>query len=248
MDNDHITTHLNHSYKNPPKINMLSKETKSIIEQFISKSISYTKFKYNSVIYTIGDCLFIKDSDNSFSIGELVKIIPSNGIKSMPYWPTIRVKWYYKKTEINWEENGITSAFYDAISEYEVFKSNHYDTIFIESVLCKCKVLPIKEYQIQEENSDIIFFTRARYDPLTHIITPSIDQWERICSCNAPVNPDLLYINCDQCNNWFHPPCEGLSNEEVEIIKNFYCRKCTQKNPTLIISLNPNDDDHDHEK
>lgn len=241
MDNNQTVTHKKHSYKNPRRINMPSKETKNIIEEFISNDIPYTKFKYDNVIYKIGDCMFIKDSNDTFSIGKLVKIISANGIKSLPFWPTIKVKWFYKKKEINWEKNGITSSFYDSISEYEVFKSKHYDIIFIESVLCKCTVLPIQEYQIQKENSDLIFFTRARYDPLTQIITPPIDQWERSCSCNAPVNPDLLYIKCDQCDNWFHPTCEGLSNEEAKIINEFYCQKCIQSKKKLINGLNPHD-------
>ncbi len=51
---------------------------------------------------------------------------------------------YYKKSDINREKNGLKEDFlFNSISEYEVFKSNHTDIIYIETIISACKV---KEY------------------------------------------------------------------------------------------------------
>lgn len=50
-------------------------------------------------------------------------------------------KRFYKKTDINREKNCLTDdRIFNSISEFEVFKSNHTDIIFIESVISPCKV------------------------------------------------------------------------------------------------------------
>jgi len=47
----------------------------------------------------------------------------------------------YKKTDINREKNGLSSdEKYNSISEFEVFKSNHRDVIFIETIISACTV------------------------------------------------------------------------------------------------------------
>lgn len=47
----------------------------------------------------------------------------------------------YKKTDLNREKNGLSSdEKFNSISEFEVFKSNHRDTIFIETIISACTV------------------------------------------------------------------------------------------------------------
>jgi hypothetical protein len=49
---------------------------------------------------------------------------------------------YYKKSDINREKNCLQDdTIFNSVSEFEVFKSNHTDTIFIETVISQCKVI-----------------------------------------------------------------------------------------------------------
>jgi hypothetical protein len=64
------------------------------VKKLIQPGINYCKIKYKNEIYSIGDCLLIRDeAEDSFLIGKLVKIIQYNGYKKYPYWPTIQVQW-----------------------------------------------------------------------------------------------------------------------------------------------------------
>jgi hypothetical protein len=114
------------------------------IQKIVSPNVNYNKIKYKSDIYSIGDYLMVRDVNDGFLIGKLIKIIQFNGMKKYPYWPSIQVQWYYKKSDISREKNGLTDdVIFNSISEYELFKSTHKDTIFIETVLCACKVYTI---------------------------------------------------------------------------------------------------------
>lgn len=49
---------------------------------------------------------------------------------------------FYKKKDINREKNGLKDdKIFNSISEFELFKSNHTDIIFIETVISPCKVI-----------------------------------------------------------------------------------------------------------
>jgi hypothetical protein len=64
------------------------------IKKLISPNIAYNKIKYKNEIFSIGDCLLIRDEgDDSYLIGKLVKINQFNGYKKYPYWPTIQIQW-----------------------------------------------------------------------------------------------------------------------------------------------------------
>ena len=199
------------------------------ITNFIIHNSPYTQFKFNSVIYSIGDCMKIKDVSNTFSIGKLIRIIPTKGIKSIPFWPSIEVQWFYKKNEIDLSKNGIDQRTYDNISDYELFSSSHKDIILTETVISPCKVLSFEDYQNIEDNTDTIFFTRANYDIKSKLLSPPVSQWEKLCSCRMPLNPDVMYIECDTCKQWFHPQCQGLTDEEAEKLDEFYCDKCKKR-------------------
>lgn len=63
------------------------------IRKIVSLDQPYKKIKYKNEIYTLGDVLLIRDVSEGFLIGKLIKVIPSNGIKKYPWWPTIQVQW-----------------------------------------------------------------------------------------------------------------------------------------------------------
>lgn len=55
---------------------------------------------------------------------------------------------------------------------------------------------------------------------------PPMGEWEKMCSCNNPFNPDMLYIICEKCEKWYHPKHCGISDEEARKLNKFYCRSC----------------------
>ena len=63
------------------------------IRKIVSPKIFYNKIKYKSDIYSIGDCILIRDSNEGFLVAKLEKIIKNNGYKKYPFWPTIEVQW-----------------------------------------------------------------------------------------------------------------------------------------------------------
>ena len=126
----------------PDKLNELAKNKQGLekIKKYVDPELSYDSIKFRNIIFKIGDVLLIQASEENL-IGELIKIIPTNGIKEYPFWPTIQVKWYYKKKDINRKKNNLLNQQnFDALSDYELFPSNHKDIIYIESILNKCKV------------------------------------------------------------------------------------------------------------
>ena len=202
------------------------KEKMEKIQNLISPDTSYTKLKYRDIYYSVGDKLIIFSSNENL-IGELVRIIPTNGIKRYPCWPTIEVRWFYKKTDLNRKKNNLLDdRNYNSISDYELFPTEHRDIVFIETVMCKCEVYTYEEYEALAEHTEMTFFSRARYDPKNQILIPKFDDWVRGCVCQRPLNPDQLYIKCDGCNGWYHPECCGLTREEADTLTSFFCPRC----------------------
>ena len=205
------------------------KEKLENIKSMVSPDTSYTKLKFKSVYYSVGDKLIIFASNENL-IGELIKIIPTNGIKRYPCWPTIEVRWYYKKTDLNRKKNNlIDERNYNSISDYELFPTEHKDVIFIETVIGKCDVYTYEEYEALDDHTETTFFSRAKYDPKNQLLIPRFDDWSKGCVCQRPLNPDQLYIKCDGCNGWFHPECCGLTEEQADKINSFYCPGCKGK-------------------
>ena len=103
------------------KLNELAKNKQGLekLKKYIDSDLNYDSIKFRNIIFKIGDVLLIQASEENL-IGELIKIIPTNGIKEYPFWPTIQVKWYYKKKDINRKKNNLQNQQnYDALSEYE---------------------------------------------------------------------------------------------------------------------------------
>lgn len=208
----------------------LEEKPKDILHKTLSKKRTYTKFKYKGEIYKIGDSMMIQDQGGKYSIAKLLSIIPSSGIKEHSLWPSIKVQWYYSKTDINREKNGLNEDInYNSLSNFEVFNSPHTDIIYIETVVCKCFVVSLEDYCKLEEPSEVTYFQRAEYDPIKQFLKPPYDKWEKICKCKTPFNPDVLYLKCDKCMKYYHPYCVGINEEEAEKLDLFFCDECKEK-------------------
>jgi hypothetical protein len=200
------------------------------IRKVVSTTISYDKVKYKSETYQLGDCLMIRDFGEGYLIGKLIKVVQEDGFKKYPWWPTIQVQWYYKKSDINREKNGLADdKMFNSISDFEVFKSNHCDIIFIETVMSKCKIYSYEEYESLREHTQSTFFCRASYDPVKQLFDPPFSEWQKSCHCQIPLNPDQLYIKCDKCEMWFHPKCCGIADEDIAKISEYFCSTCLEK-------------------
>ena len=213
------------------KLIELSKDKQGLekLKKFVDSNLTYDSIKFRNIIFKIGDVLLIQASEEHL-IGELIKIIPINGIKEYPFWPTIQVKWYYKKKDINRKKNNLLiQQNFDALSDYELFSTNHKDIVFIETILMKVNIYSYDEYDSMEEHNEYTFFTRAKYDPGNEVLIPRFNDWKKGCVCQKPLNPDQLYIKCDECNGWFHPNCCGIKDEDIEKINKFFCPFCKKK-------------------
>lgn len=209
------------------KTDLIMKE----IDQYLNVSLPFEHFKYNNVFYSINDILLIKSSSSDetfFSLGRLIRIIPKNGIASNPKWPSIEVEWFYQKSElVRSKINSLNDDnYYESISDDEVFRSNHCDIIFIETVAGKAKVVSIDEYIETSDEEKNVFFTRASYNPFNFELSPPIEKWKKYCYCQMPFNPNLLYVKCDKCEKWFHVKCVGVKEDEVNEAQSFFCRDC----------------------
>jgi hypothetical protein len=102
------------------------------------------------------------------------------------------------------------------IGDNEVFPTNHHDKIYVDCIFGKCKVYSIQEYDELDSIDNLTYFTRSNYNPLQKVLDPPYHQWESFCTCLKPLNPNMLYIKCDECNKWYHPQCMGLSDDEAQ--------------------------------
>ena len=185
----------NNQINTQDKLNELSKNKQSLekLKKYVDSNLTYDSIKFRDMIFKVGDVLLIQASEENL-IGELIKIIPINGIKEYPFWPTVQVKWYYKKKDINRKKNNLLNQQnYDSLSDYELFPSNHKDIIYIESIINKCKVYTYEEYDNIADPSDLTFFTRAKYEIHTELLNPKFDDWKKGCICQKPLNLDIIF-------------------------------------------------------
>ncbi|KAI0215588.1 CXXC-type zinc finger protein 1 [Lamellibrachia satsuma] len=72
-------------------------------------------------------------------------------------------------------------------------------------------------------------------DPLK--LTPGSEQdrddsVERYCVCRS-TDVSTFMIGCDNCNEWYHGACIGVTQHDAQSIKKFFCKICQEKNSSL---------------
>ncbi|KAK0465132.1 uncharacterized protein EV420DRAFT_941613 [Desarmillaria tabescens] len=53
------------------------------------------------------------------------------------------------------------------------------------------------------------------------------------CVCKRKYDEGRTMIGCDKCDDWYHMQCVNMSELEVELVDQFICPPCIQKNPQL---------------
>jgi hypothetical protein len=117
---------------------------------------------------------------------------------------SVLVTWVYRPEDIV----GGRKAFHGA---REVMVSDHSDVVSAGSILGKCTVVTLREYEdiVAGGGRDdaALFFTRFRYSAAKKVCTPRLVP--AFCSCSMPYNPDAGHMCActGGCRDWYHVPC-----------------------------------------
>lgn len=157
-----------------------------------------SQLKFKGQIYNVGDCLMLRESNVKILVCKLLEIIPSGGIPNYEEWPSIRVQWYYHWSELDLVNLGIKEQDFIYLGENELFYSDHSETVYIDSILGKCEVFSIQDYDSIDTIEDNAYYSRATFITKEGRLEPPFVSWETLCTCNKPMNPNLLTIGCDR--------------------------------------------------
>ncbi|GLB36191.1 putative PHD-finger [Lyophyllum shimeji] len=53
------------------------------------------------------------------------------------------------------------------------------------------------------------------------------------CVCKTKYDEDRCMIACDRCDDWYHTQCVNMPELEVDLVDQFFCPPCIEKNPHL---------------
>ncbi|KAF8626522.1 hypothetical protein AX15_004827 [Amanita polypyramis BW_CC] len=53
------------------------------------------------------------------------------------------------------------------------------------------------------------------------------------CVCKTRYDEDRLMIACDRCDEWYHTQCVNISDLVVDLVDQFFCPTCIQRNPHM---------------
>lgn len=140
--------------------NLMNENSEQTKKNCINQKI-YSKFRYQGSIYSVGDTVMLSDGENGFYVAKIVKVIVKNGIISSKQWPSIQVQWYYRKNDIVLSNSNATYKV--GLSDNEVFISDHYENVIIESIISKCTVKSADDYE-KGVIDDKTFFSRSTYN------------------------------------------------------------------------------------
>ncbi|XP_056171197.1 chromatin remodeling protein EBS-like isoform X1 [Syzygium oleosum] len=130
----------------------------------------------------------------------------------------VHVRWYYRPEE----SAGGRRQFHGA---KELFLSDHYDVQSAHTIEGKCVVHTFKNYTKLENVEAEDYFYRFEYKAATGGFTP--DGVAVYCKCEMPYNPDDLMVQCEECKDWFHPSCMGMTIEDAKTLDRFLCSDCS---------------------
>ena len=166
--------------------------------------------------FRVGDTITLRPptvNENPF-IGRIHEVRKTN--KSLKLY----VSWFYRPEEAR----GGRKAFH---GEKELFTSDHYDWVAKSSINGHCSVHKLKEYQMLKEVTDNDYYTRLSYKASKGEFKP--DRVPVYCACEMPYNPDLFMVECEACEEWYHPQCVGSTKKQVEKKAHFVCPTCDRK-------------------
>ncbi|KAF8642408.1 hypothetical protein AX16_009673 [Volvariella volvacea WC 439] len=61
----------------------------------------------------------------------------------------------------------------------------------------------------------------------------SVEDDKLYCLCKTKYDEDRFMIACDRCDEWYHTQCVQMPDMEVDLVDQFICPPCIDKNPHL---------------
>ncbi|KAM3143541.1 hypothetical protein pb186bvf_004303 [Paramecium bursaria] len=184
----------------------------------------YDQLKQNNNVIKLQQNALIVNQTNSREdfVGKIIKIITIKESKSNKLICLCEVNWYFRRNEVvkyapdhkKW------------ISNQEVFASTHVDIIRANSIIKPCEILSIEDYEKLHSVDKGVFFQRLSFNIHTKKIE-GLQNLKLMCTCKKPQNPDLGYIQCDKCDEWYHYSCVGINKSDYENKnKEYVCGCC----------------------
>mmetsp|Transcript_5298 Transcript_5298/g.21660 ORF Transcript_5298/g.21660 Transcript_5298/m.21660 type:complete len:200 (+) Transcript_5298:156-755(+) len=172
---------------------------------------------FNGEKFAVDDTITLRPPNSSGPpfVGKISEIVKEpNGEEQC------HVSWYYRPEEAR----GGRKAFH---GDKELFTSDHYDWVAKSSINGHCSVHKLREYQQLTEVTDNDYYTRFSYKASKGEFKP--DKVPVYCTCEMPYNPDLFMVECESCEEWYHPQCVGTTKKRVEKLAHFECPSCEKK-------------------
>ncbi|CAG9317595.1 unnamed protein product [Blepharisma stoltei] len=180
-----------------------------------SKTISeFKKLKLNGIDFCVGDVVQVKEYSDEDCFATIQRIFKD----SAKLEPQLNIRWFYKPSEA-------FHADHDFISAAELIDSDLIQDINVQCVYGKIKLVTLEEYHSLDEADEDVYFCRAKYITKEDCVIPPLTEWKKACVCNAIINPDVLYISCDNCQELFHPDCVKANIEDPS----WFCENCKDK-------------------
>ena len=173
-----------------------------------------TRVVIGDSVFQVNDAVVVKapgEPDNGGYVGKIVSLRVRDG-QAMA-----RVCWFYRPEETR----GGARAFHGS---KELFASDHYDWVSVDAIDAKCRVYSLKEYQNLESVNDDDYYARFLYKSKEGSFRP--EEVPVFCVCAQPYNPDRLMVECERCEDWFHPECVAETRESVTTELTWMCPVC----------------------
>ena len=163
-------------------------------------------------VFQVNDAVLVKaPGANERYVGRIVSVAVENGAVKA------RLCWYYRPQETR----GGRKRFHGV---KELFSSDHYDWVSVNTIDAKCEVWSLREYQELEAVTEFDFYARFLYRSSRGEFRP--EKVPVFCKCAEPYNPDRFMVECDQCKDWFHPECVDETKSSASQLDVWRCSDC----------------------
>lgn len=69
-------------------------------------------------------------------------------------------------------------------------------------------------------------------------IATLLKQDRRYCVCRS-TDSNRFMIGCDNCEEWYHGDCMGITEKDAKYIEQYYCTRCKEEDPDLVTRFKP---------
>lgn len=66
-------------------------------------------------------------------------------------------------------------------------------------------------------------------------LAAAVEDDKLYCVCKTKYDEDRFMIACDKCDEWYHTQCVDMPDLVVDLVDQFFCPLCIEKNPTLVL-------------